>query len=84
MVDLQSSQGNPKPERGHPKVSWVVRHIENGNVVLHMSYDRHTTPEEAIQAFEQHTGKPWVEHVREGATIVQKEVMEFPPLGNQG
>jgi len=47
-----------------------------------MSYPMHSTPGEAIQAFEEATGKPWAEHLAQGATLVQREIIEFPKPGS--
>ena len=62
---------------GVRKLGWAVKSRGADGDVIRMSYTLHSSPEEAIHAYEVATGKSWAEHVAEGATLVQQEMVEF-------
>ena len=62
---------------GVRKLGWAVKSRSTEGYVIHMAYYRHDTPEQAIQAYVEQTGKTWAESVSEGAVLVQQEIVEF-------
>jgi hypothetical protein len=62
-----------------PKIAWAVEYVENGQSHIHMHYAKHTTPEEAKNAFADHMGIPWKELERRGAKVIQHTTSEYPP-----
>ncbi len=59
------------------QIAWGIKHKTPNGVAVHVSYDSHASPQEAIRAFEKHTGKTWDECVREGAEVVEHAITEL-------
>jgi len=62
---------------GVRKLGWAVKSRSADGDVISISYSSHSSPEEAIHAYEVATGKSWADHVAAGATLVQQEMVEF-------
>jgi hypothetical protein len=58
------------------KHGWAVKSPSKDGSTIHLAYDRHDTPEQAIQAYEELVGKSWEECVKEGAVLIQQEIVE--------
>lgn len=61
------------------KMAWGIEHVENEKTEFFFHPQRHTTPEEAKNAFAEHVGIPWKELARRGAKVVQQEIDVIPP-----
>ena len=58
------------------KSGWAVKSRSPEGYVTTLSFVGHDTPEQAIEAYVASTGKTWIECVKEGATLVQLEIVE--------
>ena len=56
------------------KLAWGIEHVENGKPEFFFHPQKHTTPEEAKDAFADQMGIPWKELSRRGAKVVQQEI----------
>jgi hypothetical protein len=67
------------------KVGWAIKSRRDKSEVVTLSYQMHSTPEEAIRAYELETGKSWAEHLAEGASLVKQEIIEIlrPPTSSE-
>jgi hypothetical protein len=58
------------------KLGWAVKSPGKDGSTIHFAYDRHDTPEQAIQAYGELVGESWEECVRKGASLIQQEIVE--------
>jgi len=58
------------------KLGWAVKSQSKDGSTIHLAYDRHDTPDQAIEAYVELVGKSWEECLKDGAILIHQEIVE--------